>query len=302
MPIRMPTLDFKRRIAACTIAAACSAAPAMAGATCCTAPPPASTAAAALRAQHDRLRDAFAHSPFKRPLVVQSSEADDELKGEVYAIVDHPFKTTVQLLQDKAHWCDVVMLHQNVKRCRAGAEAPKDMAIVIGRKAEHKPEQGYKMDFTFDLEAQSADYIRVQLQSPQGPMSTRDHRVVLQAAPLDAGRSFIHLSYGYSFGGIARMATQAYMTTAGRDKVGFTVTGRTKDGQPVYINGVRGMVERNAMRYYLGIEAYLTAPSVQQQEKRLQDWFALTEQHPRQLHELERDEYLAIKRRELALQ
>ncbi len=307
MPIRMRTLNDLCRCtaAACVIAAACVNPPAMAAAACCAAPA-ASPGATALRAQHDRLRDAFAHSPFKRPLVVRSSEADDELKGEVYAIVDHPFNTTVQMLQDKTRWCDVVMLHQNVKRCRAGDEAPKDhMAIVIGRKAEHKPEQGYRMDFTFDLEALSADYIRVQLQSPQGPMGTRDHRVVLQAAPLDAGRSFIHLSYGYSFGGIARMATQAYMTTAGRDKVGFTVTGHTKDGQPVYINGVRGMVERNAMRYYLGIEAYfgaMAAPSAQQPEKRLRDWFALTEQHPRQLHELERDEYLAIKRRELALQ
>jgi len=58
-----------------------------------------------------------------------------------------------------------------------------------------------------------------------------------------------------------------------------------------------------AMRYFLGIEAYfsaMAAPPAQQQEKRLHDWFALTEQHPRQLHELERDEYLAIKRRELA--
>ena len=77
-----------------------------------------------------------------------------------------------------------------------------------------------------------------------------------------------------------------------------------KEGQPVYINGVRGMVERNAMRYYLAIEAYfgaMSAPTAQQQqEKRLHDWFALTEEHPRQLHEMERDEYLAIKRRELA--
>ena len=114
--------------------------------------------------------------------------------------------------------------------------------------------------------------------------------------------SILHLSYSYAFGGLARMATQAYMTTAGRDKVGFTVTGKTEDGRPVYINGVRGMVERNAMRYYLAIEAYfssMTAAPAQQQEKRLSDWFALTEQHPRQLHELEREEYLAIKRREL---
>jgi hypothetical protein len=259
--------------------------------------------AATLRGKHEVLRNAFASSPFGRPLVVQSSAADDELKGEIYAIVDQPFNTVVQMLKDKARWCDVVMLHQNVKRCRT--DGGDTMAIVVGRKAEHTAQQGYKMDFTFQLQTLRPDFVRVQLAADSGPMGTRDHRVALQAAPLDASSSFIHLSYGYSFGGIARMATQAYMTTAGRDKVGFTVTGKTKDGQPVYINGVRGMVERNAMRYFLAIEAYfhaLTAPPQQQQERRLSDWFALTEQHPRQLHELERDEYLAIKRRELQLQ
>ena len=306
MPIRMPTVvDLTRCVGAgLVVLAATGTAPALAVA-CCAAPG-GSPEATALRDKRDLLRDALANSPFKRPLVVQSSEANDELKGEVYAIVDHPFKTTVQLLQDKSRWCEVVMLHQNVKRCRAGAETPKDrMAIVVGRKAQSTPEQGYKMDFTFNIEVLTADFVRVQLAALEGPMSTRDHRVMLEAAPLDTGRSFVHLSYGYTFGGVARMATQAYMTTAGRDKVGFTVTGKNKDNQPVYINGVRGMVERNAMRYYLAIEAYfgaMSAPTVQQQqEKRLHDWFALTEEHPRQLHEMERDEYLAIKRRELAM-
>ncbi|HET9206786.1 MAG TPA: hypothetical protein VFO28_11150 [Burkholderiaceae bacterium] len=299
----MPTRrDWARPAAALVLAAVCSAAPQQSAA-CCDAKAM-SPEATALRGKHDILRGDFANSPFKRPLVVQSSDSNDELKGEVYAIVDHPFKTTLQVLQDKSRWCEVVMLHQNVKQCRAGAETPKDrMAIVIGRKAEHSPAQGYKMDFTFNVDALTADYVRVQMSAREGPMSTRDHRVMLQAAPLDAQRSLIHLSYGYSFGGVARMATQAYMTTAGRDKVGFTITGKTKEGDPVFINGVRGMVERNAMRYFLAIEAYfgaMSAPSAQQQEKRLQDWFALTEEHPRQLHEMERHEYLANKRRDLA--
>ncbi|MCW5659113.1 MAG: hypothetical protein KIT60_15535 [Burkholderiaceae bacterium] len=258
-----------------------------------------------LRGRHEMLRDAFARSPFQRPLVVQSSEANGELKGEVYAIVEYPFSTTVQLLQDKGRLCEVLMLHQNVKRCSAQGDAASDaMALVVGRKAQHTADEGYRMDFRFNVAASAPDFVRMQLAADTGPLGTRDHRVTVQAAPLDGSRSFLHLSYAYAFGGIARMVTQAYMTTAGRDKVGFTVTGRTEDGQPVYINGVRGMIERNAMRYFLGIEAYfgsMKAPLAQQQEKRLSDWFALTEQHPRQLHELERDEYLAIKRRELQM-
>jgi len=64
---------------------------------------------------------------------------------------------------------------------------------------------------------------------------------------------------------------------------------------------MRGVVERNTMRYYLAIEAFLGALSVPPQarlEKRLRDWFAAAERYPRQLHEKERDEYLKMKRRE----
>lgn len=291
---RTPIECGARRLVACALGVACAAALAM------------SPDATTLRGHHDVLRDSFARSPFQRPLIVQSSDANDELKGEVYAIVEQPFKTTVQMLKDKARWCDVLMLHQNVKRCRtAGAAPAESMRLAIGRKAQHSAEQGYKMDFTFSVPAVGADFVRVQMAAQGGPLGTRDHHLTLRAAPLDAASTFLHLSYGYSFGGVARMATQAYLKTAGRDKVGFTVTGKTPDGRPVYINGVRGMVERNAMRYFLAIEANfsaMSAPPAQQDEKRLRDWFALTERHPIQLHELERDEYLAIKRRELQLQ
>jgi hypothetical protein len=55
------------------------------------------------------------------------------------------------------------------------------------------------------------------------------------------------------------------------------------------------------MRYYLAIDAYLaslTAPPAQQRTQRMEAWFAATEQYATQLHELDRDDYLAMKRRE----
>jgi hypothetical protein len=61
------------------------------------------------------------------------------------------------------------------------------------------------------------------------------------------------------------------------------------------------VVERNTMRYYLAIEAYLgalSAPPRARLEKRLHDWFAASERYPRQLHEMKRNDYLDMKRRE----
>jgi hypothetical protein len=273
----------------------------LAAALLCAAPAQAlGDAAQALRARHDALRDELARSPFERPLLLRSKQSDDLLEGEVYAVIEQPFAATAAALADRGRWCEILILHPNINDCRAAAGGRGDaLAVVIGRKLEGSADRGQRMEFAFRVPHTQADYLQVQLAADSGPLGTRDHRLSLEAAPLGERSSFIHLTYAYGFGALARMATQAYLATAGRDKVGFTVTGRTADGKPVYIDGVRAMVERNVMRYYLAIESYLGAlavPPGQRAEKRLSDWFAATERNATQLHEVDRDQYLAIKR------
>jgi hypothetical protein len=68
---------------------------------------------------------------------------------------------------------------------------------------------------------------------------------------------------------------------------------------------VRGAVERNAMRYYLAIDAFLdtmAAPPDQRVERRIRNWFAATERHPRQLREMDLGTYAAMKRQEVERQ
>lgn len=94
---------------------------------------------------------------------------------------------------------------------------------------------------------------------------------------------------------------QAYLATTGRDKIGFTIMDKLANGQPEYIQEVSGVIERNTMRYYLAMDAYLdalTAPVETQLEKRLQNWYISTNQYTEQLHEVERDDYLVMKRKE----
>ena len=77
--------------------------------------------------------------------------------------------------------------------------------------------------------------------------------------------------------------------------------GNSPQGSGGYIGGMRGLVERNVMRYYLAIEAYLDAlpaPPAEQLERRLQSWFTASERYPRQLHEMDRPAYIEMKRRE----
>ena len=262
--------------------------------------------AAALRAKHEALRDQLASNQFQRPLYLESTQSATELRGDVYAVVEQPYSVVGPALQGMDHWCELLILHLNVKHCAYTGKPPAEvLSLSVGRKFDQPLEDAHRVDFSYSMPAAGADYIRVQMAAETGPLSTRNYRLALEAVPLDAKSSFIHMSYAYAYGAAARMAMQVYLATAGRSKVGFSIVGKGEDGKPIYIDGVRGVVERNTMRYYLAIEAYLgavTAPPAERLERRLRDWFNATERHALQLHEIERDDYLAMKRREVQRQ
>lgn len=262
--------------------------------------------AATLLARHAALVAQLSSNQFQRPLVIESTEANGILKGDVYAVVAHPYAVVGEALQGMDHWCGILILHLNVKICRArGSGADSVLSLAIGRKFDQPLADTYQIDFAYRVAAITPDYLEVLLSADAGPLGTKDYRLVLEAIPLDAKTSFVHMSYAYGYGIVAQVAMEGYLATIARDKVGFSIIERDPDGTLVYMGSVRGLIERNTMRYYLAIEAYLEAyalPAAQQPERRLRDWFAAVERYPRQLHELERDEYLSMKRRELARQ
>ena len=262
--------------------------------------------AATLRAKYDGLRDKLAHNPFQRPLVLESTQTAGDLAGEVYAVLDQPYTVVAPALQGMDHWCDLLILHLNVKACSYSGKPPKEvLSLAVGRKFDQPIADTYRVDFNYSLQAATADYLKVQMTAENGPVGTHNYQLAFEAVPLDAKSSFVHMSYAYGYGFAARLAMQTYLATVGRDKVGFSITGKGDDGKPIYIGGVRGVVERNTMRYYLAIEAYLGAlatPAPQRIEKSLEDWFALVERYPVQLHEMDRDEYLTMKRNEIRRQ
>ena len=262
--------------------------------------------AAALQEKYQSLQPQLTHNQFARPLYLNSAESSSSIKGDIYAVVDYPFAEVHDALTSPAHWCDVLILHLNTKYCRAAAgQTPATLSMRVGKKNDQALEDAYRIDFTYRVNTNSDDYFDIRLNADKGPLDTRDYRIQLEAIPTADGRSFLHLVYSYSYGFASRVALRAYLATAGSDKVGFTVQDKSGDGKPNYVGGMRGTVERNTMRYYLAIDAYLSGlatPPAQQLEHRLQTWFAATERYPRQLHEVDKGDYLAMKRKEYARQ
>jgi len=260
------------------------------------------TPATVLLARYAELSGKLEDNPFQKPLYIDSSENPGESKGNLYALIQEPFAIVQSALREPAHWCDVLILHLNTKYCRASVEgAWSVLRVNIGRKSEQPIAQSYLMEFSYRVIAATPDHLALVLDAVKGPFGTRNYSILLEAVPLNGGQTFIHLAYSFAYGTAARLALYAYLNTAGSKKVGFTVMGKRSDGQVEFIDGLRGLVERNTMRYYLAIEAYLGALSVPppaQLERRLRDWHAAVERFPRQLHEIDQNDYLEMKRRE----
>jgi hypothetical protein len=262
--------------------------------------------AAALHAKYVSLKQELGRNAFQRPLHLHSTEARDTLAGDVHAIIDSPFDTVRTALADAASWCAILSLPVNTKACRVTESGQGSfVSLWVGTKSRQVLADASRVDFAYRTRSRTAGYLLVTLSAAEGPMATHDYRVVLEAVPLENGRTFFHLSYSYGYGVVGRLAMNTYLSTIGRTKVGFTVVGAQPNGEQVLVAGMRGAVERNAMRYYLAIEAFfgaLSGAAPARFEKRLRDWYAATEQYARQLHEIEPEEYFNMKRHDNARQ
>lgn len=259
-----------------------------------------------LRAAFAVARTQSTQDTFGRPVYLQSVEASNRMQGEVYALVDHAYAEVRGALVQADQWCAILILQLNVQYCRA---SPSDAGAVldagIGRKLEQPLSEVYWVRFDHKVQRDADDYLAVALRAASGPMSTSDYRIVVEAMPFAQRQTLLHFSYGYSFGVAARWAIQAYLATIANDKVGFSIVGLRDDGQPIRATGMRGVLERNTMRYFLAIEARLgtlALPPALQRQQSLQDWFSATERYPRQLHEMDRDTYVAMKLRAIQRQ
>ncbi|MBU5613799.1 hypothetical protein [Geomonas azotofigens] len=258
----------------------------------------------ALLAKYAAIKAKLDKNQFGAPIYLESTEGSDSVRVDMYGVFHHPFETVREALQSPAGWCEITPLHLNIKACvYKTTKQQTQLTLYSGRKYFQPPSDAYPLKLAFRVAANRPDYLELALVGDEGPFGTRDHRIGVQAAPLEGQGTFLHFSYTYSHGTMARMAIKTYFATLGRDKVGFTMVG--EDGKQTYIDGVRGAVERNTMRYYLALQTYLDTlktPEGQRFEQRLNRWYDLTAKYPRQLKEIDKAAYLSNKKLERAQQ
>jgi hypothetical protein len=251
---------------------------------------------------YHRIEARIEKSTFGVPLYLESSERDDRVHVDVYGIFDYPFSSIANVLDVPSNWCAIVSLHPNVKACTYRELSDAWLLIFyIGRKFYQPPEDAHQVIYHYREVDQQKGYVDIILSADKGPFGTKDHRMRFEALPLDRGRTFVHVSYAYNAGAVLRLAEKGYFATLGRGKAGFTVTGTDRNGNPVYIGGRRGAIERNAVRYYFAIESFMNTlhyPEKKRFSMRISEWYDLTNRYKKQLFELDREDYLTFKTKE----
>jgi hypothetical protein len=267
-----------------------------------TAAEKAEQADAGLLGTYERIEAHLDKNSFGFPLYLESSDKQGRLHVDVYGIFDYPFSSILNALSVPANWCDIVALHPNVKACTyRGLPGAWHLTFYAGRKVYQSPEDAYQFRYHYRIVEERQKYLQLVLDADEGPFGTKWHKMKFEALPLDSGRTFVHVSYAYNSGTALRLAEQVYYSTLGRGKVGFTVKGIDGRGSPVHIDGPRGVIERNAVRYYFAIHSFMSTlryPAEDRFKMRVSEWYDLTNRFKKQLYELDKEEYITFKTEE----
>ena len=236
------------------------------------------------------------------PIYIESTSEKDSQRGDVYGIIYHPFTKVKAAFSQASNWCDIAPQHLNIKSCTyQHLNGSCKLSFYSGRKFYEETEFTYKLEYLYHANTHQDNYIYTSLGANSGPLGTSKYSIITEAVALTDNSTFIHFSYSYNQSFWTRLAINAYLQTIGWDKIGFTIIDTDQDGKPVYVDGVRGIIERNAVRYYFAIQSFLdTEDTIEEQRflKRINHWFDLTEKYHQQLYEMDKKDYLKYKQKE----
>ena len=219
--------------------------------------------------------------------------------GEAALYFEQPFKEISRSLSKLGNWCEVLLLHLNTKACtHSRRERDKTLTIYLGRKFYQDPDDAFVMTYDFETE-KDKDYFSALITAEDGPLGTSDYRIHFEVALID-GRTFGRIQVSQKHSWLSSKAAKLYVATKGRKKQGISVVDHDDKGNPIYSSGEQAIAERNLLRYYFAITAYIHSQNGARSDRfkdSLQYWYDQTEQY-QQLYEVDRDQYINDKYRE----
>lgn len=257
---------------------------------------------AELAANQAKLVEWMAANESGAKLYAESEPSDDVQKTQLALVVEGvDLESASTILAGPDAWCELMILHLNVKACVYGGSGDDQwIELYMGKKSYQRPDQAEDMRLNFSSGVNDDGVSWVELSADKGPYGTSEYYVGLYAIKAENG-SYVQIASSQKVGRTAMSAMNMYFKTVARNKVGFSTVGTERNGEPKYSTGSQAALERNVARYLIAVNLYLPTHNVtgmQGLQMRAAPWFDETEKYPRQLHEVDRDDYLENKEKE----
>lgn len=226
---------------------------------------------------------------------VESSVNKNASYIDIYGTIKYPFDVVEREMLIPANWCQIVLSHPDIKACTYKKDKNTWLLNIYHADKFSEPiEDAYQMKFVYRVSELQPVYFDIALTASDGPSNTKEHYFGLEAIPLGNDITFIHFRYSFGYSALGYFLMKIF----GGTKIGFSITGTDSAGNPVYSEGLKGLVERDVVCHYLAILSYLETleyPSDQRFEIRINRWFDLSARFKKQFYEMKKEEYLKHK-------
>ncbi len=250
-----------------------------------------------LKSEYEAKTPQLEVSQFSLPILMESSVQGRLLKTVIFGRLEHSYELVLDQLSNPAAWCGMMFLHLNTKACvHQTRQGRSTVTIYMGNKEYQPISETKPLSLTFVAKVETAEGQLVKLQSEQGPYHTSDYLIVVEVAPLESCCTIIKFQLSFKTNPLIQSLANLYLTVFARNKVGFTRIDTTRDGNPVYVSGMKSVLERNALRNYLAVTTFLDTLG-ENRERRFERWFDATAKYD-QLKELSKSDYLKYKKME----
>jgi len=239
------------------------------------------------------------------PIHLFTRQEKHRLTVKLVGLMPYSYTEVASVLSQPQSYCEFLPLMFNVKSCIVAEQSPQtQIRYYVAGKHYNPPLTSFRINSIYRLLQYKGDFLSVNLESDEDSLGSSQYRVELRAIPYN-GQTLISVNSLYAPGRLTRMATYTYINVFARNKPGFTLVKQEGDAKPSPITGFPAIIERSSVRAYLALKSLLTNRYLrpeQQFEARLQTWYDLNSPYDKQLYELDRNQYLDIKRRERANQ
>ena len=145
--------------------------------------------ATTLETKYRQLQNKLANNQFGQPVYMDSSQQSNTISGDIYSVVNYPYSTVRTALDTPTEWCEVLMLHLNIKYCRALGK--NKVEVYAGTKKPQPLKNAYKMTYNFKPVINDDRYMQIIMDAKSGPVGTSDYYMMMEAIPLKDNRTFI---------------------------------------------------------------------------------------------------------------